>query len=138
MADLAAHRDYLEAEWQAAVEAPLSQRKALLVAMLIDAYVDRLFADQGQVEDVLDFRRDTAAASPALGLIMQVAAQASARLVTEAVPVPIADYAALAVEDFMVSLYNDHSVQRVLIVTTDGVRRDAHEVLAEAMVWLRG
>jgi hypothetical protein len=137
LADLASHWEYLEAEWQAAVDAPLSQRKVLLVAMLIDAYVDRLFAADHSAEDVLEFRRARAAASPALGLVMQVAMQAGAQLRTEAVPVPIADYAALAVEDFMVSLYNDHSVQRVVMIASDGERFDAQEILADAMAALQ-
>jgi hypothetical protein len=58
-------------------------------------------------------------------------------LVVEAVEVPIADYATLSVEDFMVSLYNGHSVQRVRIAGADGPRRDVHEVLAEAVAELR-
>lgn len=134
MAELDVHRDYLQAEWRRAVAAPLSRRKALLVAMLVDAYVDRLFAADPEAEDVLAFRQRLAAASPALGTIMALAAQREGvRLVTEAVAVPIADYGALAVEDFMVSLYNDHSIQRLRIVLPAGDRLDMHEMLAEAM-----
>ena len=36
----------------------------------------------------------------------------------------------------MVSLYNNHTVQRVRIVTPDGTRHDVHAVLAEALVAL--
>jgi hypothetical protein len=55
------------------------------------------------------------------------------RLVTEAVAVPIADYGALAVEDFMVSLYNDHSVQRLRLNGSDMMK-----TLAEAIAALDG
>jgi len=46
--------------------------------------------------------------------------------------VPLGDYGKLGVEDFMVSLYNGHTVQRVLIA--EGTARcDVHAVLAEAL-----
>lgn len=130
--DLAAHWRYLRAEQAAALAAPLSARKALLVTMLCDAYADRLFAAQDAVDDVLAFRAGLAAASPALALIFALAA-GRARLVTEAVSVPVADYGTLSVQDFMASLYNNHSVQRVLLVGSDGARHDVHAVLAEAV-----
>ena len=136
MDSLEAHRAYLEAEWLAAQAAPLSARKAMLVAMLVDAYVDRLFAARPDAEDILVFRDDTAAGSPALGLIMALCAQRGVWLVTEAVAVPIADYGALGVEDFMVSLYNDHSVQRLRLVTADGRRHDMLATLREAIAAL--
>ena len=109
-------------------------RKAMLAVMLADAYADRLFAED-EADDVLAFRAGLAATSPELGLVLELAAMRpeGVRLVTEAVAVPIAEYSSLAVEDFMVSLYNDHSVQRVRIALPDGGRRDVHEVLAEAV-----
>lgn len=141
MAELARHLAYLRAEHEAAQRAPLSARKALLVVMLVDAYADRLFAAQADEDDVLVFRERLAAAIPALGLVFDVAA-GRARLVTEAVEVPMADYDKLSVQDFMVSLYNAHSVQRVQIVAADGTRHDAHGVVAEAVeavaVWASG
>lgn len=104
--------------------------------MLIDAQVDRLFAERGE-QDILVFRAALGASSPALGLVMALCSeQAGVELVTEAVGVPLADYGKLGVEDFMVSLYNDHSVQRLRIVLPDGERRDMLAVLAEAMVEL--
>lgn len=132
MAELSFHRRYLDAAWQEAQAAPLSQRKALLVALLIDAQVDRLRTHNTRFDDVLAFRQHLARQFPVLGLVMAVAAQRDVRLVTEAVAVPLSDYGALAVEDFMVSLYNDHSVQRVRLALSDGTRRDAHDILAEA------
>ena len=58
------------------------------------------------------------------------------RLVTEAVTVPIADYGSLSIEDFMVSLYNDHTVQRLRLALPDGTRVDMLETLREAMAAL--
>jgi hypothetical protein len=135
---LDAHRDYLEDEWRAAQAAPLSMRKAMLVAALIDAYVDRLFAAQPEPDDILEFRAGLAARSSALRMVFDLCAQRSggARLVIEAVAVPIADYGALSVEDFMVSLYNDHSVQRLRLVTPDGGRHDVMAALGEAIAAL--
>jgi hypothetical protein len=127
------HRDYLEAEWQRLRVAPLSARKARLVAALIDAYVDRVFAATPGAEDILSFREAAAAGWPALGRVMALCSQRTVQLVTEAVAVPIADYGALAVEDFMVSLYNDHMVQRLRLVSAEGGRHDMMETLREAI-----
>lgn len=133
--DLAAHLGYLRTEQQAALAAPLSARKAMLVVMLADAYADRLFAAQTAVDDILVFRAGLAAGSPALALVFDVAA-GRARLVTEAVEVSLADYGKLSVEDFMVSLYNQHTVQRVLVAGADGARHDVHAILADAIAAL--
>lgn len=43
---------------QAARAAPLARRKALLVALLIDAFVDRLFAVGGRGDDILAYRAE--------------------------------------------------------------------------------
>lgn len=129
---LETHRDYLLGEWRGAQAAPLSLRKAALVAALLDAYVDRQFAADPDADDILAFRRTRAGAAPALTLIMALAS-GQARLVIDAVPVPVERYGSLSVEDFMVSLYNDHSVQRVLLVDADGARHDMQGLLAEAV-----
>ena len=130
--DLAAHLRYLQSALHDAQTAPLSARKALLAVMLADAYADWMFAAQDVDDDILAFRAGLATGSPALGLVFDVAAGRS-RLVTEAVPVPTAEYGTLTVQDFMVSLYNQHSVQRVLVVDASGLRWDAHTVLVEAV-----
>ncbi len=139
-AELAQHLRTLEAEFAAALAAPLSRKRVLLVALLCDAFADRLFAADPDAEDVLVFRAGLAARSPALSLIFALAADRAKGplLVLEAVPVPLRDYDKLSLEDFMVSLYNDHTVQRVRIALPDGTRRDAHEVLGEAIAALRG
>ena len=132
MDSLRQHRDYLEAEWQSLRAAPLSARKARLVAALIDAYVDRLFASAPDIDDILKFRAGIAASSPGLGRIMALCSgRSSLELAT--VTVPISDYGALPVEDFMVSLYNDHTVQRLLLKTADGSCHDMIETLDQAI-----
>ena len=113
----------------------LSRRKAMLAAYLIDGFVDRLFAARAEpAGDSLAFRAGIASRYPALALILDLVA-GRAELTLEAVEVPLADYGKLSVEDFMVSLYNQHSVQRLRIATADG-REDVHLVLAAAIAAL--
>lgn len=136
--DLAHHLAYLEAAVDEARRLMLSRKRAVLAAHLVDAYADRLFAARGEpAADVLEFRAGLAAASSALSLVFDLVA-GRAELVTEAVEVPIAEYGKLSVEDYMVSLYNHNTVQRIRIVTADGRHEDVHEVLAEAVKALRG
>ncbi|HLV85098.1 MAG TPA: hypothetical protein VKY62_15130 [Devosia sp.] len=135
--DLAAHRAYLEAAMQAVRAAPLARRKALLAAMLIDGHIDRLFASGGRGDDILAYRAAMAARSPALGRILALCGQSGdTALVFDTVAVPLADYGRLAVEDFMVSLYSDHSVQRLRLVTADGERHDMLDSLTGAIAAL--
>jgi hypothetical protein len=133
------HLRYLEAEYDAARVAPLSARKALLVVMLIDAYVDRLFAAGAGGDDILVYRASLAERFPALGTACSLAANKpdGPRLVVESVAVPPDDYPNLSLPDFMVSLYNDHTVQRLRIAMPDGSRLPAHETLHEAIAALR-
>ncbi|HEX4298918.1 MAG TPA: hypothetical protein VHZ56_12935 [Devosia sp.] len=116
---------------------PLSRKKAMLAALLLDAAADACFAQSGD-DDILAFRAGLAEASPTLALLFALCAldPAGPHLVTEPVEVPLSDYGALRVEDFMVSLYNAHTVQRVRIATPDGGRHDVHAVLAEALAAL--
>ena len=121
----------------AARAAPLARRKALLVAMLIDAYLDRLFAVGDGGDDILEFRAAMARRSSPLARIMApCSARPDVQLVIEAVKIAIADYGKLGVEDFMVSLYNDHSVQRLLLVDADGTRHDMIETMTTAIAAL--
>ncbi len=59
------------------------------------------------------------------------------QFVTEATEVALADYPSLDVADFMVSIYNDRTIQRVLIAMPDGQRLPAHTVLGEAIAALQ-
>ena len=102
---------------------------------LADAYADRLFGEQDGTDDILEFRRGLARLSPELGLCFAIV-RGEVRLVTEAMQVPLSDYGQLRVEDFMVSLYNDHSVQRVRIALGDGTRLPAHDVVGQAVGFL--
>lgn len=126
------HLDYLRAVLDDARAAPLSGRKVRLVALLADAYADRLFAEASGDRDVRVFRRELASRSAALAAVFAVAND-SARIVTDTIEVPLADYPDLPLADFMVSLYNAHTVQRVRIAMPDGTRVPAHDVLAEAI-----
>ncbi len=136
MADLGRHLDYLVEHWEAAQAAPLSGRKLMLVAMLADAYADRLFGAQEAMDDILAFRAGLGARCVALAQVFALV-RGEVELVTEAVEVPLSDYGTLRVEDFMVSLYNDHTVQRVRLVLPDGRRVLAHPVVGEAVAFLR-
>jgi hypothetical protein len=129
----------LDAAFADAEAAPLSAKKAMLVAMLVDAAIDRIFAASASATgDLLAFRADIAARAPALAEIMALASLRpdGPRLVTDAVQVPIADYGSLSTPDFMVSLYNGHTVQRVLIARPDGTRAEIHPLLRAAIVEL--
>ena len=134
--NLGAHLSYLEAEFAASVAAPLSSRKAMLVAQLIDAYADRLFGAQDETDDILVFRDLLASRSVELAKVLALC-RGEARLSTEAMEVPIAEYGKLEVEDFMVSLYNQHTVQRVFLVAPSGERELVHGVLMEALAAVR-
>lgn len=133
------HQDYLDDEWRALQAAPLSLRKAKLVAGLIDAHVDRLFHAKSAAGDIIGYRAQVADRSPALGLIMALCSQrAGVAIALQAVAVPLEDYGALSVEDFMVSLYNDHSVQRLRLTSPDGSSQDMLELIEAALLALDG
>ena len=147
--DLAEGFSRIEVAFAAARAHPLSSRKTLLVAALLDNFCDQVFealrftapARVFAAEDVLAFRERLRAEEPALGLVFELCAMApdGPRLETRAVSVPIEDYEKLSIEDFMVSLYNANSVQRVMIVSPDGSARLAHEVLGAAVgYWRKG
>ena len=115
--------------------APLSAKKAMLAVLLADTYADRL---AGPGVDVLEFRAGLAAGSEPLALLFELAAMrpGGARLVTEAVEVPLAEYGRLSTADFMVSLYNQHTVQRVRVAAGE-TRHDVHEMLRAAVGYLQ-
>jgi len=143
---LADHFALIEAEYAEALAHPLSARRAMLVTVLLDKFADRLFYARRDTapeklfhaEDVLAFRARLAAAVPALGRIFSLCALApdGPRLATKTVAVPLPDYPSLPLADFMVSLYNSNTVQRVLLVGA-GDDQLAHEVLGEAVAALR-
>jgi hypothetical protein len=135
--DLERHYSYFAEAVAAARAAPLSRRKALTAIMLADQMADRLFAASGE-DDVLGFRAALAGQSAALRLVFALASsEEGVRLLVEPVPVAVEDHPKLAVEDYMVSLYNDRTVQRVLIAEGDA-RHDVHEVLDAALKAIEG
>jgi len=107
----------------------------MLVCGLCDAYADRLFGEQDATDDILVFRAGLAARSMALAQVFGVV-RGEVKLVTEAVEVPLAEYGQLSVADFMVSLYNGHTVQRVRMVLPDSAHVLAHPVVDEAIGFL--
>lgn len=129
----------IEAEYRASLAAPLSARKVLLVAVLLDHCADQFFAARRTrpdtvfgAEDPLRFRAELARRSPAMAAVFALGNQ-SATLRLDSVTVPIADYPRLGIEDFMVSLYNQNTVQRVMLARSDFGLIEAHSVLAEAL-----
>lgn len=142
---VAEHFALIEEENRASLAAPLSARKAMLVVVLLDQFADRVFAAhraQGPekvlfAEDVLAYRAALADRSPALAAIFSLCALKPEGPVLQvvAIDVPIADYPQLPVEDYMVSLYNKNTVQRVVIASPDGRQTPAHGVLAAALRW---
>ena len=116
----------------AALEAsPLSRKKAMLLTLLIDAAI-------GDGADDPLAQRAAAAAHPALATVMELAAmrEDGPRLLLEGVTVTAAEASALREADYMVSLYNGGTVQRVLVGWPDGRRADALSLLRQAVAAL--
>lgn len=136
-AELAAARARAAEALQRAQEAPLSRRRILLAALLIDEVLEALCTASG-ASDILAFRGMARQAHPALADLLELTALAEAGpwLRLETVEVPLADYGGLDLPDFMVSLYNQHSVQRARIAWADGRREDALPILAKALAAL--
>jgi hypothetical protein len=141
---LAEHFALIRAEIADLDAHPLSARQAKLVLTLLDKFADRVHAafrdtapeKLGGAADVVAWREVLRGRCPALGAVFDASAvPPAAELATRAVEVPIADYPKLSTADFMVSLYNGHTVQRVLLVWPDGRTRLAREVIGEALAW---
>jgi hypothetical protein len=141
---LAAHFSLIRAETVDLDAHPLSARQAKLVLTLLDKFADRVHAAWrgtaperlGGAADILAWRGILRERCPALGAVFDACAvPPAAELATRAVAVPIADYPQLSTADFMVSLYNGHTVQRVLLVWPEGTTRLAREVIGEALAW---
>lgn len=133
----------IEAEYQLSLAAPLSRRKALLVAVLLDDFADRAFAAWRRepervfgAADPIAFRAELARRSEALAAVFTMGNQ-TATLRLDSVAVPIADYPKLGVEDFMVSLYNGNTVQRVMLVRDGTEPVLAHPLINDAIAFWR-
>ena len=109
---------------------PLSRKKAMLLALLIDDAIGE------GADDPLAAR--AAVTHPALATVMELAAmrEDGPRLVLEAGTVAAEEAAGLREADYMVSLYNGGTVQRVLVVWPDGRREDALVLLRQAVAAL--
>ena len=114
----------------AALEAsPMSRKKAMLLVLLIDAAIDG--ASEG---DLLVHRQTLADSSPALALVMEIAAmrEDGPRLAVEAAEAP-----PLSEAEYMVSVYNAGTVPRLMIVAGREVN-EALPVLRQAAAALAG
>lgn len=109
---------------------PLSRKKALLTALLIDARIDR----DAPGDDPLAYRANLSYRFPVLGIVMDLCAMrdTSPSIVLEPVTITAEQAGTVREADFMVSLYNSATVQRVRIAWPDGRREDALEVLRQA------
>jgi hypothetical protein len=123
----------IAAALEALEHSPLSRKKAMLLALLIDAAIDA-----GAADDLLAHRAAVAKAHPALALVMELCAmrEDGPSLVIEPATIAAADAASLSEADYMVSLYNSATVQRVRIAWADGRREDALTVLRQAVAAL--
>ena len=103
----------------------------MLLALLIDEAID------AGADDPLAARA-AAASNPALALVMELCAmrEDGPRLVLETVAITAEDAASVREADYMVSLYNSGTVQRVRIAWPDGRREDALTVLRQAVAAL--
>lgn len=112
---------------------PLSRKKAMLLALLVDAQIDRRATG-----DPLAYRASLAYGSPALAIVMELAAMRETSPVLALEPVTITAEEAKSVReaDYMVSLYNGATVQRVRVAWADGRREDALTILREAVAAL--
>ena len=113
--------------------APLSRKKAMLLALLIDEAIEVSAND-----DPLAHRAAVAQTHPALALVMELCAmrEDGPRLTLEPMTITAADAPALHEADYMVSLYNSGTVQRVRLAWPDGRREDALTVLRQAVAEL--
>jgi hypothetical protein len=140
VARLEPHFNYLRAAIAEARAAPLAIRKARLAIALLDAYVDRLYAaDTSRAEDILTFRTGLSHTSPSLALLLAVAEQkpGAPQLHLETAPLSPSDYSHLSEAEFMVSLYNDATMPKLLIIAPDNASFDAHSVLQDAFEHIR-
>ena len=128
MAGMLLERSSIAAALAALDAAPLSRKKAMLLVLLIDAAIG------AGAEDLLAHRAAVAAGDADLAAVMALAAMRvdGPRLAVEAARVTAAESGALSEADYMVSLYNGGTVQRVKIAWPDGRREDALGVLRRA------
>jgi hypothetical protein len=107
----------------------------MLVIALIDVFIDRLFESAENEDDILEFRGRMATSSRGLGIVMDIAAHrpGGPRVLVGSQPVPIERYSALSVEDFMVSLYNNHSIQQLIIAGEHQPEAELFPVLERAL-----
>ncbi|HWA18110.1 MAG TPA: hypothetical protein VG757_03880 [Devosia sp.] len=118
----------------------MSLRKARLAIALVDSYADRLYAAHpARAEDILIFRAQLSATSPPLALLLAFAEQKAGapELRLETTPLSPSDYNRLSEAEYMVSLYNNATIPRLLLIAPDGSRHDVQQTLHDALETLR-
>jgi len=104
---------------------PLSRKRAMLLALLIDRAVDE---EAGP--DPLAHRRRVAAGDLGIVLALSAMREDGPRLVLDAVR--LEDPRTVSEADYMVSVYNGATVPRIRVAWPDGRREDALPILRRA------
>lgn len=143
--ELAAHWRLAERAVAASRSAALSVRHAVLAATLLDELPAAVFdAFRGTpavlgAANIASWRARLRSASPALALLADSCAARPdgphLRLAT--VPVPEEAIRTMPIEDFMVSVYNQSTVERVVVATPGGEVTPARDILEAAAEWWR-
>lgn len=150
--DIQRHAGTIAPAWTAALvavqvsgHAPLSARHALHAAVLIDQLSDIAFPVRGAFPvpalvtagDLSAFRAGLRDCERSLGDIMDLTACGAnaPRLEVRATAVAPEEFSALPVADLMVSLYNDGTVPRLMLVQLDGGKQQMQHLLQAATHW---
>ncbi len=131
-----------------AAAAPLSARHALHAAVLIDRITDPVFArrsllalpDLATTRDIPAFRAALGICAPALDPILALAGGTAPHVRLEVLPEKVAPeaFGSLPVADLMVSLYNQGSVPRLMLVAQDRAGVPMQDLLHGAIRWWTG
>lgn len=145
---LADHLALMNEAYAECLAAPLSVRRALAVAVLLDLMPDRVFAQwRGNApekvlgaEDLPAYRAVLCERFEALDTIARLGARAPGGPTLEVVQVPVtaAELVGLTLPDFMVCLYNGQRVMRIMVRWPDGRQLAADDLLGAALAhWQR-
>ncbi len=125
--------------------APLSARHALHAAVLLDQMTDLAYAGRADLPwpalatagDFLAFRAGLRGLDPSLGALMDLCAGGAdgPRLTVVATVVAPDAFSSLPVGDLMVSLYNNGTVPRLMLVQQGGEMLAMQDLLQSASLW---
>lgn len=133
---------------QVSGRAPLSARHALHAALLINQFSDIAFTLRGTLplldlataRDLPRFRANLRGHEPSLGLVMALSAAGAdgPRLEVRVMDVAPEEFPSLSVADLMVSLYNNGTVPRLMLVQHDECEHQMQHLLQAASRWWSG